>query len=63
MPDKVAWLTAEEKRYLMLRHKFSAGGETGVAEKEEFSWKAVGKVFKVRCASRACSALSTLTLY
>ena len=46
-PSKVSWLTTEEKRFLTLRHKFSAGGETGIAEKEEFSWEAVGKVFKV----------------
>ncbi|PSN69155.1 MFS general substrate transporter [Corynespora cassiicola Philippines] len=45
-PSKVSWLTTEERRFLMLRHKFSAGGETGIAEKEEFSWEAVGKVFK-----------------
>jgi MFS family permease len=45
-PANVGWLTAEEKRYLALRHKFSAGGETGVAEKEDFSWDAVGKVYR-----------------
>lgn len=51
-PAKVSWLTSEEKRYLALRHKFSAGGETGVAEKETFTWKAIPQVFKV--GSSAC---------
>ncbi|RKU43776.1 hypothetical protein DL546_004047 [Coniochaeta pulveracea] len=39
-PSKVGFLTDEEKRFVVLRHKFSAGGESGVAEKEEFSWAA-----------------------
>ncbi|KAJ4371410.1 hypothetical protein N0V83_004627 [Neocucurbitaria cava] len=45
-PSKVSWLTAEEKRFVVLRHKFSAGGESGVAEKEEFSLAAVRQVFE-----------------
>ncbi|KAL3471091.1 major facilitator superfamily domain-containing protein [Aspergillus californicus] len=46
-PAKVGkWLTPEEKEFLILRHKYSAGGETGVAEKSEFSWKHAGMAFK-----------------
>ncbi|OKL58480.1 hypothetical protein UA08_06355 [Talaromyces atroroseus] len=40
------WLTEEEKEFLLLRHKYSAGGETGVKEKEEFSWEDVKKAFR-----------------
>ncbi|RDW68624.1 hypothetical protein BP5796_09281 [Coleophoma crateriformis] len=38
-PAKVTtkWLDDDEKRYLVLRHKFSAGGDSGIAEKEGFS--------------------------
>jgi hypothetical protein len=43
----VTWLTSEEKRFVVLRNKFAAGGESGIAEKEEFSWTAVRQVFKV----------------
>lgn len=50
-PMKVGWLTKEEKRFIVLRHKFAAGGESGVAEKEEFSWGAVRQAFKVRTDS------------
>jgi len=32
----------------VLRHKFAAGGESGIAEKEEFSWKAARQAFTVR---------------
>lgn len=46
-PARVKFLTPEEQRFLLLRHKFSAGGESGVAEDESFSWNAVGKVFRV----------------
>jgi hypothetical protein len=46
-PAKVGkWLTPEEKQFLLLRHKYSAGGETGVAEKSEFSWKQAAMAFK-----------------
>lgn len=45
-PAKVKWLTDEEKEFLVLRHKYSAGGETGVEEKEEFSWTEVRKAFR-----------------
>ncbi|OJI99433.1 hypothetical protein ASPVEDRAFT_60462 [Aspergillus versicolor CBS 583.65] len=46
-PAKVGgWLTPEEKQFLILRHKYSAGGETGVAEKSEFSWKHAASAFK-----------------
>lgn len=60
-PTKVkGWLSPEEKRYLVLRHRYGAGGETGVAEKEEFSWKAAKDAFTVclpqpnQRAKRAC---------
>lgn len=45
-PSTVGFLTAEEKRFVVLRHKFSAGGESGVAEQEEFSWHAAKQAFK-----------------
>ncbi|KAK2811947.1 hypothetical protein FQN50_001654 [Emmonsiellopsis sp. PD_5] len=46
-PAKVTkWLTPEEKRFLVLRHRYMAGGGTGVAEKEEFSWKAAKEALK-----------------
>ncbi|KAF5008355.1 hypothetical protein FDECE_5398 [Fusarium decemcellulare] len=45
-PTKVTkWLGPDEKRFLILRHRYAAGGETGVAEKEEFSWKAAREAF------------------
>ncbi|KAJ6441133.1 kinesin [Purpureocillium lavendulum] len=45
-PGKVTkWLTPEEKRFLVLRHRYAAGGETGVPEQEEFSWKAAKDAF------------------
>lgn len=51
-PTKVKkWLRPEEQRYLILRHRYGAGGETGVAEKEEFSWKAVKDAFTVLLVS------------
>ena len=41
-PAKVGpWLDPDERRFLLLRNKYAAGGETGVAEKEEFNWGAV----------------------
>lgn len=47
-PEKVGnWLSDEEKRFLSLRHKYSAGGDNGIAEKEEFSWKAAKLAFSV----------------
>ncbi|KAF9873486.1 putative pantothenate transporter [Colletotrichum karsti] len=50
-PAKVTnWLSPEERRFLILRHRFAAGGETGIAEKEEFSWKAAREAFTVRTA-------------
>ncbi|OKL63834.1 hypothetical protein UA08_00774 [Talaromyces atroroseus] len=46
-PAKVKWLTPEEKEFLTLRHKFSAGGEnTGIGEKEGFSWKHARSAFR-----------------
>ena len=46
-PAKVgAWLTPEERQFLILRHKYAAGRETGVAEKLEFSWKQAATAFK-----------------
>lgn len=45
-------MTEDEKRFVLLQHKFSAGGETGVAEKEEFSWDGVGQVFKVDASAK-----------
>ncbi|TPX15279.1 uncharacterized protein E0L32_004556 [Thyridium curvatum] len=46
-PAKVTkWLTPEEQRFLVLRSRYSAGGETGIAEKEEFSWKSAKDAFK-----------------
>ncbi|KAL4797764.1 major facilitator superfamily domain-containing protein [Aspergillus venezuelensis] len=46
-PAKVgSWLSPEEKEFLILRHKYSAGGETDVAEKSEFLWKHAGAAFK-----------------
>ncbi|KAF4950176.1 hypothetical protein FSARC_13282 [Fusarium sarcochroum] len=45
-PAKVTkWLTPEEKKFLILRNRYAAGGETGIAEKEEFSWKAAKDAF------------------
>ncbi|KAH6876325.1 major facilitator superfamily domain-containing protein [Thelonectria olida] len=45
-PAKVTkWLSPEERHFLILRHRYAAGGETGVAEKEEFSWKAAKDAF------------------
>jgi hypothetical protein len=47
-PAKITkWLTTEEKRFLILRNRYAAGGETGIAEKEEFSWKAAREAFTV----------------
>lgn len=47
-PEKVgSWLSDEEKRFLSLRHKYSAGGDNEIAEKEEFSWKAAKLTFTV----------------
>lgn len=40
------WLTGEERRFLLLRHRFAAGGETGVAEKEGFSMKYARQSFR-----------------
>ncbi|KAL4963961.1 major facilitator superfamily domain-containing protein [Aspergillus stella-maris] len=40
------WLSEDEKEFLLLRQQFSAGGETGVKEKEAFSWGDIDKAFK-----------------
>lgn len=45
-PAKVKWLTPEEREFLVLRHKFSVGGNSGIAEKEEFSWKYASMALK-----------------
>ncbi|CAG9988810.1 unnamed protein product [Clonostachys byssicola] len=45
-PSSVSWLSPEEKEFLTLRHKFSAGGETGIGEKESFSWKHARAAFR-----------------
>ncbi|KAF2021033.1 MFS general substrate transporter [Aaosphaeria arxii CBS 175.79] len=45
-PANVKWLSTEEKRFLVLRHKFSAGGGTSVGEKSEFAWKYAWKAFR-----------------
>ncbi|KAH6662534.1 major facilitator superfamily domain-containing protein [Halenospora varia] len=46
-PAKVGkWLTDEEKQYLLLRHKFSAGGTSSIPEKELFNLKYVKLSFK-----------------
>ncbi|KAF6817753.1 MFS nicotinic acid transporter [Colletotrichum sojae] len=45
-PTKVTkWLTPEERRFLVLRARYAAGGETGIAETETFSWKAAREAF------------------
>lgn len=33
------WPSADEKRFLVLRNQYATGGETGVVEKDTFSWK------------------------
>ncbi|CAG9951969.1 unnamed protein product [Clonostachys rosea f. rosea IK726] len=45
-PSSVSWLSPEEKEFLTLRHKFSAGGETGIGEMESFSWKHARAAFR-----------------
>ncbi|KAJ5579711.1 uncharacterized protein N7459_005696 [Penicillium hispanicum] len=45
-PATVTWLSAEEKEFLILRQKFSTGGDTGIAEKENFSWKHARAAFR-----------------
>ncbi|KUL82590.1 hypothetical protein ZTR_10246 [Talaromyces verruculosus] len=45
-PAKVKWLSDEEREFLLLRAKFSAGGESGVAEETTFSWKYAGMAMK-----------------
>lgn len=46
-PEKAGkWLDDQERRFLILRHRFSAGGESGVAENEGFSWKYAGMAFR-----------------
>lgn len=45
-PNSVSWLSPEEKEFLTLRHKFSAGGETGIGEMERFSWKHARAAFR-----------------
>lgn len=61
-PSKVGkWLSPEEKRFLVLRHRFAAGGETGVAEKEEFSWKAATEALKVRTSDCVVCQYHTFT--
>ncbi|KAF6822733.1 high-affinity nicotinic acid transporter [Colletotrichum plurivorum] len=50
-PAKVTkWLTPEERRFLVLRARYAAGGETGIAETEKFSWKAAREAFRCRHA-------------
>ncbi|KIV79946.1 hypothetical protein PV11_07485 [Exophiala sideris] len=45
-PEHVkSWLSEEERQYLVLRHKFAAGGETSIAEKESFNWKYARQAF------------------
>ncbi|KAK2684907.1 hypothetical protein QWA68_016033 [Fusarium oxysporum] len=39
------WVTPEEKKLLILCNRYAAGGETGIAEKEEFSWRAAKDAF------------------
>lgn len=58
-PAKITkWLTPEEKKFLILRNRYAAGGETGIAEKEEFSWQAVKDAFTV-CSLRLHLICST----
>ncbi|KAL4884123.1 major facilitator superfamily domain-containing protein [Aspergillus karnatakaensis] len=46
-PERVGgWLTDEEKEFLLLRQKYSAGGETGIKEKEELTRSDVKKAFQ-----------------
>lgn len=46
-PENVkSWLSDDERRFLVLRHKFSAGGESAIGEKEEFDWKYARQAFK-----------------
>ncbi|PLB54080.1 MFS general substrate transporter [Aspergillus steynii IBT 23096] len=40
------WLSPEERQFLLLRHRYSAGGETGVAEKEGFSMRYATQSFR-----------------
>lgn len=40
------WLAEDEKRFLVLRHRFIAGEGQGIPEKEAFSWKHAGAAFK-----------------
>lgn len=46
-PGRVkGWLTDEEKEFLTLRNKYSAGGQTGIKEKEKSSLGDVKKAFR-----------------
>ncbi|EED21153.1 pantothenate transporter, putative [Talaromyces stipitatus ATCC 10500] len=45
-PAKVKWLSDEEQEFLLLRAKFSAGGESGVTEETRFSWKPASAAMK-----------------
>ncbi|KAH8432771.1 uncharacterized protein LDX57_010397 [Aspergillus melleus] len=46
-PAKVgSWLSDEERQFLLLRHRYSAGGESGVAEKEGFSMRYAKQSFR-----------------
>lgn len=41
-----SWLSPEERQFLLLRHRYAAGGETGVAEKEGFSMRYAKQSFR-----------------
>lgn len=46
-PDRAKrWLSEEEREFLLLRNKYSAGGETGIKEKDDFAWADVKKAFR-----------------
>ncbi|KAI8273479.1 hypothetical protein K4K60_010849 [Colletotrichum sp. SAR11_57] len=47
VPGKVtSWLTDEEREYLVLRNRFTAGGESGIKEREDFNMADVKKAFR-----------------
>ncbi|KAI0188257.1 major facilitator superfamily domain-containing protein [Astrocystis sublimbata] len=46
-PGKVTgWLSDDEKQFLLLRKKFSHGGQSGVHQEEAFSWKFAKQAFR-----------------
>ncbi|GAB7355457.1 hypothetical protein MBLNU459_g5960t1 [Dothideomycetes sp. NU459] len=46
-PSKVkTWLSNEERQYLVLRSRSATGGESGIAEKDTFSWNYAKQAFK-----------------